>query len=146
MPLTTQEHMGACHCGAVEVRYRTEHTPATLPMRRCGCSFCRTHGARASTDPNGSLEITEAKPGLNRYRFGHAITDFLICGGCGAYVGAVMEIDGALYGTLNVNTLDIRDQLDPAPPLADYEAETAQARRDRRRQKWTPARLVTATN
>ena len=128
--------LSACSTGPVT-------PPRPFHCAAAGAAFCRTHGARASTDAAGTLEITERDPGLTRYRFGHQITDFLICRGCGAYVAAVMEIDGALYATLNANMLDARDRLDPAPPLADYEAETAAERRERRRTNWTAAVIVT---
>ena len=46
-----------------------------------------------------------------------------MCSKCGAYVGAVMEDEGRLIATLNVNSLDIRDTFDPAPPLHVYDGE-----------------------
>lgn len=135
---------GSCHCGAVSVRYRTRFPIGTLRVGRCGCSFCRTHGARTSSDPGGHLEITERAPGARRYRFGLGITDFLVCKGCGAYVAAVIEDAGGHLATLNVNLLDDRDRFDPAPPLFDYSGETAERRTVRRRRRWTPATLITA--
>ena len=129
---------GACHCGAIEVRYRTRFPVGTLHVGRCGCSFCRIHGARTSADRGGHLEIIERPPGARRYRFGLRTADFLICPGCGSYVAAVIRIDGADYATLNVNILSDRDRFDPAPPIVHYDDETEAERRARRRDRWTP--------
>ena len=131
---------GSCHCGAVTVVFVTTHALTDLPLGRCDCSFCRRHGARTVADPDGELVIRAPKGGLSRYRFGLKITDFLLCATCGVYVAPLMTIEGRDYASLNVNMLDARDGLDPAPPLASYGGETAEARTARRRARWTPAR------
>jgi hypothetical protein len=73
------------------------------------------------------------------YRFGTRSADFLVCGGCGVYVGATMrETDGS-WAIVNARTLD-RDaaaELPPAQPMS-YDGETPDARRARRRARWTP--------
>ena len=87
--------------------------------------------------------MIRSTPGsLSKYRFGLGITDYLVCSRCGAYVGAVMEDEGRLIGTLNVNALDIRDSFDPAPPLHVYDGEDEQRRRSRRRKFWMPASVI----
>ena len=122
------ELTGACHCGAIGVRYRTRFPVGTLRVGRCGCSFCRIHGARTSSDAGGHLEIDERPPGAARYRFGLKTADFLVCRGCGAYVAATIRIDGRDYATLNVNVLACRDDFDPAPAVVHYDDETEPAR------------------
>lgn len=138
------ELTGGCHCGAIGVRYLTRFPVGILHVGRCGCSFCRRHGARTSADAGGSLEITQRPPGAERYRFGLRTADFLICRGCGVYVAAVIRIDGADFATLNVNVLDDRDAFDPAPPVVSYDVETLADRVARRRQRWTPTSILTA--
>jgi hypothetical protein len=94
------------------------------------------------SDPEGSAELilgTEAR----RYRFGTRTTDFLFCGRCGTYVGALAELDGRTFATLNLNAFDDpRLDLEAAP--VSYEGEDAEAKAERRRRNWTPARLVEA--
>ena len=136
---------GSCHCGAVQVAFRTTRPLADLPLGRCDCSFCRRHGARTVADPGGELVI-RAKT-LRRYRFGLGITDMLLCAECGVYIAAVIEHEGIehqgrVFATLNANVLEARDTLDPAPPLASYAGETAEARIARRLARWTPAQVV----
>jgi hypothetical protein len=110
-----------------------------MRIGRCSCTFCRRHGARTMGDPVSSVEFRGAPENIQRYRFGLGITDYLLCSKCGTYVGAVMEDEGRLIATLNVNTLDIRDTFDPAPPLHVYDGEDEARRRTRRRKFWMPA-------
>lgn len=133
---------GSCHCGALQIRFDSAKEPAAMRVGRCGCSFCRRHGARTLGDPGGSVRFTAAPGALARYRFGLGITDYLLCRRCGAYVGAVMEDDGRPIGIVNVNALDIRDTFDAAPPLHDYDGEDAERRRARRRKFWMPATVI----
>ena len=85
---------GACHCGQVQVAFETAMSVADLPLRACGCSFCRRHGTKAVADPSGRLTISAPPNGLNRYRFGLRTADYLICRTCGAYVAAVIAGNG----------------------------------------------------
>ena len=133
---------GSCHCGAVKIQLASDKKPAEMRIGRCACSFCRRHGARTMGDPGGSVEFRAAPNAVSRYRFGLGITDYLLCGKCGTYVGAIMEDEGRSIGIVNVNTLDIRDTFDPAPPLHVYDGENAEKRRARRRKFWMKATLI----
>jgi len=130
-------HGGQCHCGAIQFEFETDKP---LAPRACQCGFCRKHGARTVADPQGSALLTLG-PETRRYRFGSKVTDFLICSWCGVYVGALAEIGGQAFATLNLNAFD-----DPRPNLeavpASYDGEAIEARADRRRARWTPARLA----
>lgn len=133
---------GSCHCGAITVAFQATRPIADLALRRCGCSFCRRHGARTVADPKGRLVIRAAPGALSRYRFGLGITDMLLCARCGVYVAALITHEGRDYATLNANTLDMRDDLEPAPPLVHYDGETAEGRVARRLANWMPAEVV----
>jgi len=135
--MTTYE--GSCHCSAIEVRLESPQTPEQMRVGRCACSFCRRHGARTMGDPDGAVTFRGATKDISRYRFGLGITDYLLCVHCGTYVGAIMEDEGRSLGIVNVNALDIRDRLDAAPPLHNYDSEDAERRRARRRKFWMPA-------
>ena len=133
---------GSCHCGAIQITFTSDKTPEEMRVGRCGCSFCRRHGARTMGDPGGTVKF-RAEPGaLSRYRFGLGITDYLLCSRCGAYVGAVMPQEDGAIGIVNVNALDIRDTFDAAPPLHHYEGEDEARRRSRRRKFWMPATVI----
>lgn len=108
--------------------------------RACQCGFCRKHGARTVSDSGGSATVTLGGAVL-RYRFATKSSDYLVCARCGVYVGALAEIDGATYATLNLNAFDDpRPDLEAAP--VSYEGESKLAKANRRRARWTLARLV----
>ena len=76
-----------------------------------------------------------------RYRFGTRVADYLICAVCGVYAGAVNRVGGQDYVTLNLNLFDDPSLDLPATPV-DYGGETAAAKVERRRRRWTPARFI----
>jgi hypothetical protein len=133
---------GSCHCGAITVALTSDKKPEEMRIGRCGCSFCRRHGARTLGDPGGSVEFRAAPGALSRYRFGLGITDYLLCARCGTYVGAVMPHESGAIGIVNVNALDLRDTFDAAPPLHHYDGEDEARRRARRRKFWMPATVI----
>jgi hypothetical protein len=139
--MNTIEYLARCHCGALTARYRTAIPPADWSVRACQCSFCRSHGALTTSDPEGLLEFRSANPTqVQRYRFGERTAEFLICRECGVYVGVQMVTDRGRFGVLNVLTLRPLLVLSAAEPM-DYGAESAEGRRLRRESRWT---LVTA--
>jgi hypothetical protein len=133
---------GSCHCGAIKIAFTSDKAPEAMRVGRCACSFCRRHGARTSGDPAGAVEFRAEPGGLSRYRFGLGITDYLLCARCGTYVGAVMPDDNGPIGIVNVNSLDIRDTFDPAPPLHVYDGEDETRRRARRRKFWMKTTVI----
>lgn len=133
---------GGCHCGAIQVEFESSHAAADLDTRECQCGFCRTHGARTMTDPEGQAKITAPEEALRRYQFGLKTADFLLCRNCGAYIAAYFEDGEAAYATLNVNAFAERQAFTKPAASADYDAENASSRMARRRVRWTPASLV----
>ncbi len=131
------EMAGRCHCGESGFRFDSGRP---LTPRACQCGFCRRHGARTVTDPAGSARL-ELGPAIARYRFETRSADYLLCGRCGVYLGALAEIGGALYVTLNLNAFD-DPRLDIAAVPVRYDGESGEAKAERRRRNWTPARLV----
>jgi hypothetical protein len=130
---------GSCHCGEVRFAFRSSKPFAP---RACQCGFCRRHNARSVSDPEGEVVLTLG-PETRRYRFGTCSSDFLICGRCGIYVGALAELGDGTYAVLNLNAFDEpRLELSGEPMV--YDGESVEQRAARRRQRWTPARIVQA--
>ena len=130
---------GSCHCGAIQVRLTLSWSPHAAPVRACDCSFCRAHGARTVTDPDGLVEIRFHDSGkVHRYRFGLKTADYLVCKDCGVYVAAVADTDTGLKATVNVNALEDCASFDGQSPSVNYDGETAEARLGRRSAVWTP--------
>ncbi len=139
-PKTTEEKLttieGACHCGNIAYEFKTVFTPDTLIMRNCQCDFCRAHGGATARDPGGTVKILASDPDLvTLYRFGTRTTDFVICGRCGVYVGAVLSHEGKQYATLNMrlSSLDTSN----AEPIV-YDDESSADRVARRIELFTP--------
>ena len=97
------EHRGSCHCGNLRWTLLSELSLAQLPVRTCGCRFCRKHGLLTTSDPQGEMNfILTDDTAVLRYRFDTKTADFLMCGRCGVYVGAQMEEAGRYYAIANL--------------------------------------------
>jgi hypothetical protein len=133
---------GGCHCGNVTFRLAASRPPEALPLRTCGCRFCRLHQVLATSDPDGHVSFMVAKPArLGRYRFGLETADFLICQDCGVYVGALMPDGDQAFAIINVYACDEPQRFLQKSTAMDYGAENEAGRQARRRAKWTPAEL-----
>ena len=130
-------HTGSCHCGANRIAFESDWP---LAPRACQCGFCRRHAARTVSDPDGAATLSLGAEAV-RYRFASKAADYVLCGRCGVYLGAVAEFEGGTFATLNLNAFD-----DPRPDLVaepvSYEGESAAAKAARRRARWTPARVI----
>ncbi len=135
---------GACHCGRIGVRFETSKSAEAVSVRECQCGFCRRHGVKTTSDPEGRIEFRFAPDDVTRYRFGQGTADFLICRGCGVYIGTVMDIDGELYGIINAAGAAMGEIAARAGQPMDYGAETLASRTKRRKRIWSPAGVVAA--
>lgn len=133
-------YTGSCHCGGVTVEFQTDTDPATLDLRLCQCSFCRAHGSISVSDPSGHIRYVENAPGaMKRYQFGLKSADYVLCNECGVYLGAVMTESGKdVFATTNIRTYADRERFTQEPRPIVYEEEPLEARRARRRERWTP--------
>lgn len=130
---------GTCHCGNLSFELHTRVAPDAIRARACACGFCRMHGARTWSDPEGSvtLRVADGRQ-LQRYRFGLRTADFLVCRICGAYLGALLQEGDAAWSTVNLRLADP----EVSATAAHYDAEDAAGRIARRRRAWTPASVV----
>jgi hypothetical protein len=116
--------------------------PADTRLRACGCSFCRAHNTRTTSDPSGSVDIRAADWSLvEPYRFSTGTAEFLICKRCGVYVGAVAATDSGMRAVININCLDDRDAFTQQPDPVDHDGEEIDDRQARRAANWTPATI-----
>ena len=137
--MTMHRFEGGCHCGNLSYVFEASAPLETLGLRADMCSFCRAHGARNTSDPNGKIVLGVRDAALlERYRFALKTADFLICRRCGVYIGALMEDGGKGWFTVNVNTLREPPPLDAPIMPRDFAAEDLPARIARRKQSWTP--------
>ena len=130
---------GGCHCGNVTFVFQTSVGLDVLGLRACQCAFCRGHGARTTSDPNGTIGFAvRDRAAVQLYRFGLKTADFLICRSCGVFVAAVMEEDGKRYATVNANAFQPPPAYDIVGSATEFGAEDVTGRTARRAAKWTP--------
>ena len=128
---------GGCHCGTIRFTFVWPHAEGPIPVRACGCAFCRKHGGVYTSHPASRISIRIADPGLvKRYRFGTKTADFHVCRDCGVVPVITSRIAGRDYAVVNVNSFEgvDPDELDRSP--ADFEGETTEGRLARRQRTW----------
>ena len=130
---------GGCHCGALGFSFQTALPVTGWSVHACQCGFCRGHGARTTSDPSGSLAFAVRQANaLQRYRFGLMTADFLLCRGCGIYLGAQIATASGAFGIINTLALLPPPEGLPVAANADYGSESTSERIARRAQRWTP--------
>ncbi len=130
---------GRCHCGAIGYSWSTGLAPRDWSVRACQCAFCSAHGAMCTSDPNGRVRFQCADASaLRRYVFALRSAEFLVCGVCGVYIGAVMTHQGQAFTTINLRALSTPVPELPEPEPVSYESESLEARIARRARRWTP--------
>ena len=104
---TSQSLHGSCHCGRLQLDFRSALAASVLQPRACDCSFCRKHGAAWVSDPDGELCITELDAdALGEYRQGAELARFLLCRNCGVLVAVMFEQEAVRYAAVNAGCLD----------------------------------------
>lgn len=138
-PPSRRTFEGGCHCGSIEFTYATARLPRRWSLRACQCGFCRAHGLKVTSDPEGEVQFRFIHPEyLRRYRFGLRTADFLVCKECGTCVGAVMLSGRGAQAAINVNALKEPPRGLPTARAVSFDGESAEGRRARRIQEWTP--------
>ena len=130
---------GRCHCGNISIEFKRPGDEPKIPVRACGCSFCRKHGGVWTSHPEGELIVRIRDAGhLQRYEFGTATAQFHVCTSCGVPLCVVSSIEGNDYAVVNVNTFENvdPDELDSSP--TDFDGETVDDRLQRRARNWIP--------
>ena len=128
---------GRCHCGALIFTYRTPKAPERWSVRSCQCRFCRAHGARTTSDPDGRVTFQLDPDRTRWYRFETKSADFLLCSCCGVYIAAALTTSQGAFATLNVNAMG-KEISTPVGTPVSYGSETVEQRRARRLDRWTP--------
>jgi len=141
MPVTkTQTYRGSCFCGNIKFELKTLKQAQDFAIRRCQCSFCTKTGARYISDPKGELIVhLKDENRVNLIQFGTKTADFAACLECGAIPLAISNIDGQVYGIININALDEAANFNRHAIAMDYDDESKEQRLARRKQNWIGA-------
>lgn len=132
---------GSCHCGNIGFAFYRPFGDGRIPVRVCGCSFCRKHGGRWTSHPRGefTLRIRDHQKVTN-YQFGTRSADFHICAICGVVPVVTCVLDGVRHAVVNVNSFNGIDAAALVEAAADFESEALEQRLARRRLNWTRER------
>lgn len=135
---------GACHCGNIRFAFQWPISETEIPVRMCGCTFCKKHAGAWTSHPNGKLsaEIGDESK-LSKYTFGTETAEFYICTECGVVPFVLSEIDDQIYAVVNVNTFGPTDGLSLTTSTTDFDGEETGDRLERRKRNW--ALLVALT-
>lgn len=128
---------GSCHCANITFTLTWEPSPAEIPARACGCTFCARHGGVWTSWRDGVLEVVLAAPDLvSRYAFGTRTAEFLVCARCGVVPVVTSAVDERVYAVVNVNTFVGIDPARIRRAPARFDDEDAAARLARRARTW----------
>lgn len=128
---------GQCHCGNLHFDLSWPTDTGEIPARACRCSFCTKHGGVYTSHPEATLDAhIEDRAAVNKYTFGTGTAEFFVCSRCGVVPFVTSNIDGSLFGVVNVNTFDPDPTLTFDCGSADFDGEDTESRLARRRRTW----------
>lgn len=136
-----RSYRGRCHCGELQLTYQTSAEPKDWNLRVCGCSFCRVRAAVYTSDSNGEIEFVFGhEASVLRYQFATKTAEFLLCGVCDGYLGAVTRTPDGARGVVNVRVLE-DVVLDFGRAVAmNFDGESLEQRQARWARSWTPVK------
>ena len=130
---------GSCHCGNIEFEMDWHGHVDALKGRACGCEFCRMHGAVWTSHPAVTVEAEmHSADDIIHYQFGHKTATFHICARCGIVALASYGNEDQRVAVVNINTFTSIDRDDIECGDTDFDAETVDARLERRLRNWSP--------
>ncbi len=130
---------GACHCGNIRFKLFWPETQIEIPIRMCGCTFCKKHNGAWTSHPQSEvfLEIDDLSL-VSKYNFGTGTADFFVCSVCGVVPIVLSEIDANLYAVVNVNAFNDTPGLSFSKSSTDFDGEDTGGRLERRQRNWIP--------
>lgn len=128
---------GACHCRNIRFALSWPETGPDIPVRTCGCTFCRQRAGSWTSHPDAELVANIGDPAkVSKYRFGTKSADFFVCSVCGVVPFVTSSIDGNLYAVVSVLSFEDIDTLPLTHSSTDFDAEDLESRLDRRKRNW----------
>lgn len=137
---------GACHCGNIRFILRWPNFEATIPVRNCGCAFCKKHTGAWTSHRNSELAVQIDDLSLvSKYSFETKTADFYVCSVCGVVPLVLSEIDDEHYAVVNVNTFEDIGNLSFSSSSTNFDGEDTGSRLERRKRNWIPNVLLNAS-
>ena len=130
---------GACHCGNISYVLTWPGSGTEIPVRECGCTFCRKHGGAWTSHRDSELTaVLDDESFVSKYRFGTTTAEFYVCSLCGAVPFVISDIENQLYAVVNVNTFEGVDSSTLIRSSTNFDGEDTDSRLERRRRNWIP--------
>lgn len=128
---------GKCRCGNIAFELEWDGSPPEIPARACSCSFCVEHGGVWTARPTAVLTVVVRDDALvSRHAFETRTATFHVCATCGDVPLVTSEIDGGLYGVVNVNAFVDVDPSWLRPGTVRFDGEDVESRLARRKRNW----------
>ncbi len=128
---------GSCHCGNIRYVLHWPEASAEIPVRECGCTFCRKHGGAWTSHRDAELAVVlNDNTAVSTYRFGTSTAEFYVCSRCGAVPFVTSDIEKHLYAVVNVNTFEVVDSSSLPRSSANFDGEDTAGRLERRKRNW----------
>jgi len=134
---------GFCHCRNIEFILWWPRDASEIPVRQCGCSFCKKHGGAWTSHRDAKLVATIAnQSNVTKYNFGTNTADFYVCVICGIVPFVLSEIEDKTYAVVNVNVFLDTGGASVARSPTNFDSESKASRLERRERNWIPNVVV----
>ena len=128
---------GQCHCENIRFRLNWPNDDYEIPVRECGCTFCRKHAGAWTSHRDAELVARiDDESSVAKYRFGTNTAEFYVCTVCGAVPFVISEIENHLYAVVNVNTFEDIEKFSFARSSTNFDNEETNNRLQRRQRNW----------
>ena len=128
---------GSCHCGNIRFTLYWPASSTDIPVRECGCTFCRKHGGAWTSHRESTLRaIFKDQSLISAYHFGTETAAFHVCARCGVVPFVTSDIDDHLYAVVNCNTLNATGQFTLSRSASNFSGEELVDRLARRKRNW----------
>jgi hypothetical protein len=130
-----------CDCNNIEVIWDVSDCDSA--PRACQCDYCFSKSAAYVSKSGTAFEVVIRNSTLHStVQHGSNSAVFHECARCEQIVFVSAEIEGTLYGALNVKHLSSKQGFS-APIKMDFSGQTAEQKRERWRQNWChPVRIA----
>lgn len=130
---------GSCHCRNIQFVLLWPESSTEVPVRECGCTFCRKHSGSWTSHRSAELSVAiNDLSSVSKYRFGTKTADFYICATCGVAPFVISELEKRQYAVVNVNTFESSVGLSFSNTSTNFDGEDTGSRLDRRKRNWIP--------
>lgn len=126
--------LGACRCNNIGLIWH--NVDFSLVPRSCQCDYCRGRGAAWVSKRGSALQVKIRRADIHSVaQQGAGLARFHECLHCGDVACVTADIEGDVYGAVNVHAL-LQAERFPPPRATDFSAQSGQEKLSRWQQNW----------